>query len=341
MKVFFFPAIGLLFCLSAKASDKDSTSNYTLPDSVKAVQFMTEITVQSADAKKASWTGIRTDAGTLALTSGKSGRKILFECYGRAMVKVVGLGNRERLKGEIVSDYDWQLNETYKLLIAVATDSAENFSIYSGYIFLPKENKWKLVGSYEVSGRWNTIQQPRSFFTGGKKGMQVNTGQVWVQRNTGSWKNVKEGTQTAPVINLFGHVDSVAQRSIDMKMITDSISAGKTDAVKNIDGVYYSILKEGTGRQVSINDTVVAYYKGYLFSNGRVFDQTKDKPATFPLKRLIRGWQIGVPLCNVGGKIKLIIPSDMAYSIRTRAAKIPPNSILVFEIEVVEVKSPQ
>ena len=100
-------------------------------------------------------------------------------------------------------------------------------------------------------------------------------------------------------------------------------------------------MKEGTGKQVSVNDTVVAYYKGYLFNDGLVFDQTKDKPATFSLKRLIRGWQIGLPLCNVGGKIKLVIPSDLAYSIRTRAAKIPPNSILVFEIEVVEVKSPQ
>ena len=98
-------------------------------------------------------------------------------------------------------------------------------------------------------------------------------------------------------------------------------------------------MKEGTGRQVSLNDTVVAQYKGYLFADGTLyFDQTKDKPATFPLKRLIMGWQIGVPLCKVGGKIKLVIPSDLAYSIRTRAANIPPNSILVFEIEVVEVK---
>jgi FKBP-type peptidyl-prolyl cis-trans isomerase len=56
---------------------------------------------------------------------------------------------------------------------------------------------------------------------------------------------------------------------------------------------------------------------------------------------LIRGWQIGVPLCKVGGKIRLVIPSNLAYSIRTRAAKIPPNSILVFEIEVVDAKSPQ
>jgi FKBP-type peptidyl-prolyl cis-trans isomerase len=69
-----------------------------------------------------------------------------------------------------------------------------------------------------------------------------------------------------------------------------------------------------------------------------VFDQTNDKPATFPLNRLIKGWQIGLPACKVGGKIHLVIPSSLAYSIRTRSPKIPPNSVLVFDIEVVEVK---
>ena len=51
-----------------------------------------------------------------------------------------------------------------------------------------------------------------------------------------------------------------------------------------------------------------------------------------------QGWQLGVPLCKVGGKIKLVIPSALAYSVRTRAPKIPPNSILVFEVEVLDAK---
>ncbi|HEV7781658.1 MAG TPA: FKBP-type peptidyl-prolyl cis-trans isomerase, partial [Chitinophagaceae bacterium] len=135
--------------------------------------------------------------------------------------------------------------------------------------------------------------------------------------------------------------DSVSQRQIDLTLIQDAIAKGATDVKENSEGIYYTIMKEGTGRAVLVTDTVVAYYKGYLFSDGLIFDQTKDKPATFPLKRLIRGWQIGVPLCKVGGKIKLVIPSDLAYSVRTRAAKIPPNSILVFEIEVVEARSAQ
>jgi len=75
-----------------------------------------------------------------------------------------------------------------------------------------------------------------------------------------------------------------------------------------------------------------------LLSDGSVFDQTKEKPAVFPLKRLIKGWQIGLPVCKVGGKIKLIIPSGLAYSIRSMNAAIPLNSIMVFDIEVLGVK---
>ena len=183
------------------------------------------------------------------------------------------------------------------------------------------------------------MQNPASFYsTGKRKPVTTTVGQVWIQRNSGSWKNLKDDNQPAPTINLFRHIDSMQQRKSDIKMIEAAIASGKTDTKDNEQGIYYKMIKEGTGKQVSVNDTVTVNYKGYLFANDSMFDQTKEKPATFPLKRLIKGWQIGVPLCKVGGRIKLIIPSDLAYSIRTRAAKIPPNSILVFEIEVLDAK---
>ncbi|HWR33415.1 MAG TPA: FKBP-type peptidyl-prolyl cis-trans isomerase, partial [Chitinophagaceae bacterium] len=162
-----------------------------------------------------------------------------------------------------------------------------------------------------------------------------------IQRNKGSWKNMKENNLPSPSINLFGHIDSIQQRQTDKLKIEGTIASGKTDVKDNAEGVYYSMLKEGTGRQVSVHDTVTINYRLTLLNDTAVVGETKDKPASFPLKGLIRGWQIGLPLCKVGGKIKLVIPSDLAYSIRTRAAKIPPNSILVFEIEVVEAKPPQ
>jgi len=214
--------------------------------------------------------------------------------------------------------------------------------LYSGYAWLPKESKWKLIGTCKISGRWNTIQSPATFFTSGKKGnLQTNIGQVWCQRTNGSWKNLRPDGQHAPVINLFPHIDSVQQRQIDKKMIEDAIASGKTDVKNNAEGVYYTMLKEGTGKQVSVNDTVTVFYKLTLLNDGSLVSERKDKPDKFPLKGLIKGWQIGVPLCKVGSKIKLVIPSDLGYTIRTRAAKIPPNSILVFEIEVVDAKTPQ
>ena len=61
-----------------------------------------------------------------------------------------------------------------------------------------------------------------------------------------------------------------------------------------------------------------------------------EKPATFPLKRLIKGWQTALPQCRKGGKILILLPSHMAYSIRN-LGMIPPNSVLQFEIEVVDI----
>ena len=138
--------------------------------------------------------------------------------------------------------------------------------------------------------------------------------------------------------NLYHHVDSAMQAAKDNREIYEAVSTGKLDTAGSVNGVYYKILKEGSGGYVSLNDTVTVFYKGSLFKDGFVFNETKAEPATFPLNRLIKGWQLGLPLCRVGGTIRLIIPSGLAYSIRNRSAEIPPNSILVFDITVKEVK---
>jgi hypothetical protein len=338
MKYNLLTAISFFLFLSVSASDRDSTVSYHLPDSIRAVQFMAEITVTAVTGKKESFTGIQTDIVKLSLEAEKNEREIVFEFPASATVMATGLQVDAGEKGELEFDYNWSVNETYKLLIAVATDSADNSSLYTGYVWLPKESKWKLIGTCKINGRWTTLQNTSVFHTTGRKNkMAITTGQVWCLRKNGSWKNMNPGTAPSPVINLLSHIDSVEQRLYEKKQIEAAITSGKTDAKNYQDGVYYTLMKEGTGRQVSVTDMVVVHYKGYLFNDGSVFDQTSDKPVTFPLKRLIRGWQQGLPLCKVGGKIKLVIPSDLAYSIRTMAVKIPPNSILVFEIEVVDV----
>jgi FKBP-type peptidyl-prolyl cis-trans isomerase FkpA len=332
----------LCLCLTVKAGGKDTTINYSLPDTVTAIQFMAEIKIQGMNNPKRFIAGIQTNMGSLYFADHRGKRSVTFQVHEHSRVVALAMGTTNSKFGLDYFNYAWKEGITYKLMVAMAADSASQTSLYSAYIFLPEENKWKLLGSRRHPFYRYKLFEPSIFLKAHKKSEgQLIIGDVWCQRSNGSWRNMKDGNPPPPVINYFGHIDSVAQRQIDIKMITDSIAAGKTDATKNIDGVYYAILKEGTGKQVSVNDTVVAHYKGYLFADGKVFDQTADKPATFPLKRLIKAWQIGVPLLKVGGKIKLVIPSDMAYSIRTRAAKIPPNSILVFEIEVIEARSPQ
>jgi len=332
----------LLAYFTSAAYDKDSVVYYPLPDSVKAVSFLAEVSVGTITTKKEVFAGIKTDVVKLSLESDKKEREIVFEFPSSATVMAKGLAVKVE-KSEISWNYNWMENENYKLLIATASDSAGNFALYSGYIFLPKEKKWKLIGTCKISGQWNTLKQPATFRSQVKNNsLQLNIHEAWCQRNNGSWKNLLEKSNSFPVVNLLSHVDSLEQLSIEKKTL-EKLQSPNPPALKFTEsgGVYFAIMKEGTGRQVSINDTVVVYYKGYLFDDNSVFDQTKDKPATFPLKRLITGWQIALPFCKIGGKVQIIIPSNLAYSIRTRAAKIPPNSILVFEIEVVDAKSPQ
>ena len=348
-------AVLLFIFFNSFANSKDSLINYPLPDTVKAVSFLAEVSVGTITTKKEVFAGIRTDVVKLSLETDKKEREIVFEFPSGATVMANGIGVKAE-KGELSWKYNWLENENYRLLIATASDSAGNFALYSGYIFLPQEKKWKLIGTCKILGQWNTLKQPAAFHSQVKNSsLQLNINEAWCQRQNGSWKNLMEKTFAVPVVNLLSHVDSLQQLQIDkaaIKVLTliprnpelpSDIKQGFIDdtTYKNVEGICYQMIKEGTGRQVSVNDTVTVFYKGYLLKDGSVFDQTKDKPAIFPLKRLIMGWQIGVPLCKVGGKIKIIIPSNLAYSIRTRAAKIPPNSILVFEIEVLEAKAPQ
>ena len=332
----------LLFTfLNSFAYNKDSLIYYSLPDSVKAIQFMAEINVKSFDSRKIFKAGIKTDVVNLSMISDGKKKRFYFNGPDYSEITVKGIDVKANQKPGLDFYHNWAPNLKYKLMIAVASDSAANFSLYSGYVWLPEEAKWKLVGTFKITGRWTTIQQPALFYRAHKKEVaSINAIQVWCQRQNGSWKNMLQKDFASPIVNLYSHLDSLEQLQIDKKLITQAIAENKTEAKQDHNGIYYTILKEGTGRQVSVNDTVTVYYKGYLFSDNSVFDETKDKPATFPLKRLIMGWQIGVPLCKVGGKIKIIIPSNFAYSIRTRAAKIPPNSILIFEVEVVDAKAP-
>ena len=110
------------------------------------------------------------------------------------------------------------------------------------------------------------------------------------------------------------------------------------NATKHASGLYYEILDPGTGPAPTLTSVIKATYVGKL-TNGQVFDQLATPPDPgWTLGGLIPGWQIGLPLIGKGGAIRLIIPSSLAYGCRGVSGGIPGNSILYFEIELVDVQ---
>jgi len=102
-------------------------------------------------------------------------------------------------------------------------------------------------------------------------------------------------------------------------------------------GVLYQIIEPGTGNHVyTANSKVTVKYQGRLL-NGTVFDETEETARIFTLGELIGGWQIGLQLIQPGGKIRLIVPSYYGYG-TTPKADIPANSVLDFDIELIEVE---
>jgi peptidylprolyl isomerase len=95
----------------------------------------------------------------------------------------------------------------------------------------------------------------------------------------------------------------------------------------------------GTGDEVAPGATITAHYTGALVSDGTIFQSSKDSgsPATFGLAQVIAGWTKGVPGMKVGGTRRLIIPAVQAYGAQSPSPNIPPNSDLVFDIELVAI----
>jgi hypothetical protein len=146
----------------------------------------------------------------------------------------------------------------------------------------------------------------------------------------------RKATGNKPVIDFYRNADSAKQAVKDSVEIYNYTNIVKDSSWKKEHDVYFKILTQGAGNLVSVSDTVTVRYKGQLL-NGFIFDETKDKPAVFPLKRLIKGWQLALPNCRVGGTIRIVLPSALAYTIRN-LGDIPPNSVLVFDVAVESVK---
>ena len=103
-------------------------------------------------------------------------------------------------------------------------------------------------------------------------------------------------------------------------------------------GLKYRVLRQANGRKPAAHNTVTCNYRGWL-DNGREFDSSykRGEPISFPLNGVIKGFSEGLTLVGEGGKIRLYMPSDIAYGDRGAGGAIGPGATLIFEVEVLKI----
>lgn len=136
-----------------------------------------------------------------------------------------------------------------------------------------------------------------------------------------------EATATAAVKNKADGEKFLAQNKLKKGVVTLP------------SGLQYKVIRKGTGAKPKLTDMVVANYEGRLI-DGRVFDSSykRGKPLTISVGGVIAGWKEALQLMKTGAKWQLYIPSNIAYGPNQAGALIGPNSTLIFDIELLEIK---
>ncbi|HLF55958.1 MAG TPA: FKBP-type peptidyl-prolyl cis-trans isomerase [Thermoanaerobaculia bacterium] len=145
--------------------------------------------------------------------------------------------------------------------------------------------------------------------------------------------------QYTPKIQAFARARSTRRAAAEKEKGVAFLAAAAAEpgAVKTESGLVYRELVAGTGAVPAATDTVSVHYRGTLV-DGTQFDSSYERgePAQFPLNRVVRCWTEGLQLMKVGGKARLVCPSDLAYGDRGRPS-IPPGATLVFEVELLDI----
>jgi FKBP-type peptidyl-prolyl cis-trans isomerase FkpA len=143
-----------------------------------------------------------------------------------------------------------------------------------------------------------------------------------------------------PKLQQLAQARSAAAAEVEKKAGVEYLAnaAAEPGAKKTASGAIVQTIREGSGPTPTADDTVKVHYVGTL-TDGRVFDSSvaRGAPATFPLSGVIKCWTEGVQQIKVGGKSRLVCPSDIAYGQRGSGPLIKPGATLVFEVELLEI----
>lgn len=147
------------------------------------------------------------------------------------------------------------------------------------------------------------------------------------------------GPKIQPLANERGARITAREKEASAAYLTKA--AAGAGAVRTDSGIVYTELQVGTGASPTASDRVKVHYRGTLI-NGSEFDSSyaRNEPAEFPLGGVIKCWTEGVQRMKVGGKARLVCPSDLAYGDGGNQA-IPGGAALIFEVELLEVVTAQ
>ena len=173
-------------------------------------------------------------------------------------------------------------------------------------------------------------------------------------------ETINAGALAQAIADIFAGKESPLKEEEERELIMEAITAAReklnsrmrdeahafmesnkvrTGVTTTASGLQYEVLRAGTGEMPTMSDTVTVHYKGQL-TNGHVFDSSYDRgqPATFPLGRVIAGWQEGLQLMTAGAHYRIYVPYELGYGEQGAGQDIPPYSPLIFEVELVSVQ---
>ncbi len=160
--------------------------------------------------------------------------------------------------------------------------------------------------------------------------------------------NQSEIKLTAAEMQEVIHKYQQKQKEIQSKLAVENQAAGKKFLAENKtkegvvelpSGLQYKIIKKGEGEKPTLDSTVVVHYRGTLL-DGKEFDSSykRGEPTTLSLNHIIKGWQEALTMMETGSKWQVFIPPELGYGEQGAGTSIPPNSTLIFDIELISIQ---